>query len=246
MKSKEWLRYFEANRQSFIEPLWDAPCPLEPSTKLELARSLSHFQLGESGAGRHLFRKAGRQVEGDAAYVGALRLFVAEEAEHARLLAGLLQRFGGSVITRHWTHFLFRAVRRALGLNFEIQTLLIAELVGTAYYRLLQRRGRDPILDQVCLRILDDEAQHVAFHLDHLRARHAALLPAERALWSLQFQVLFSAALWVAWIDHRVLMKNLGANRGEFFRTARRECIQFLSKLEIAGAPGLVSVPIAG
>ena len=246
MKSKGWLRYFEMNRQDFIEPLWDAPCPLELEMKARLARSLSHFQLGETGGGRHLFRTASRQMEDNAAYIGALRLFVAEEAEHARLLEGLVRRFGGSVITRHWTHFLFRAARRALGLNFEIQTLLIAELVGTAYYRLLQRRGRDPILDQVCLRVLDDEAQHVAFHLDHLRASHAALLPAERALWSLQFQVLFSAALWVAWIDHCAVMESLGANRGEFFRDARRECIQFLGKLEVAGAAGLITMPAAG
>ena len=116
-------------------------------------------------------------------------------------------------------------------MNFEIQVLLIAELVGTAYYRVLQRRTRDPILDQVCLRILADETQHVAFHLDHLRDIHTALLPAERAVWTLQFQLLFTAALHIAWLDHRAALRATGASRREFLGTARSECIAFLDRL---------------
>ena len=96
---------------------------------------------------------------------------------------------------------------------------------------MLQRRARDPILDQVCARILADEAQHVAFHLDRRRDIHAALLPAERAAWSLQFQLLFTAALSAAWIDHRAALVAIGAQRREFFAEARAECIGFLDAL---------------
>ena len=231
MNSLAWLRYFEANRRNFIEPKWCVPSPLPAELRARLASSLSHFQLGESGGGSHLFAQASRQLEEDAAYVGALKLFVAEEGEHARLLQKLVERFGGQLIKRHWTHLLFRTARRALGLNFEIQVLLIAELVGTAYYRVLQRRVGDPILDQVCEHILADEAQHVAFHLDHLRDIHAGLLPAERAAWSLQFQLLFSAALRVAWLDHRAALRATGSRRAEFFADARGECIRFLDSL---------------
>ena len=231
MNSLSWLRYFEANRRNFIEPDWQAPCPLSPKLRARLARSLSHFQLCESGGGHHLFEKAANQVRIDAAYRRALELFVAEEAEHARLLHLLVERFGGRLIERHWTHLLFRAARRALGLNFEIQVLLIAELIGTAYYRVLERRARDPILDQVCARILADEAQHVAFHLDRLRDVHAGLLPAERSAWCLQFQLLFIAALSVAWADHREALAATGAKRREFFNEARAECIGFLDAL---------------
>lgn len=236
MNSVAWLHYFEANRRDFIEPDWQASVPLTIELRRLLAKSLSHFQLGESGGGRHLFGKAGQE---EASYRAALELFVAEEAEHARLLQGLVTRFGGRLIERHWTHLLFRAARRALGLNFEIQVLLIAELVGTAYYRLLQRRARDPILDQVCARILADEAQHVAFHLDRLRDIHAALLPAERAAWSLQFQLLFTAALLVAWVDHRAALSAIGTRRAEFYAEARKECIGFLDALAV----GLTTIP---
>ncbi|MEO7723867.1 MAG: ferritin-like domain-containing protein [Chthoniobacterales bacterium] len=234
MNSTTWLHYFEQNRGRCIEPDWTAPSPLAPELRARLARSLSHFQLGESGGGQHLFRKATAQLADHPAYRSALELFVAEEAEHARLLQSLVTRFGGRLIQRHWTHFLFRTARRALGMNFEVQVLLIAELVGTAYYRMLQRRARDPILDQVCARILADEAQHVAFHLDRLRNVHTALLPIERAAWFLQFQFLFSAALHVAWIDHRDALVAIGTRREEFFGEARGECIRFLDTL-VAG-----------
>ncbi len=246
MKSNAWLRYFEAQQKQFIEPQWDIPCPLEPATRDCLAHSLSHFQLSETGGGSALFKKAEAQVEDDADYQAVLRLFIGEDAEHARLLGELVRRFGGDLIQRHWTHFLFRAVRRALGLNFEIQTLLIAELVGTAYYRLLHRRARDPILDQVLTRILEDEAQHVAFHLDHLRETQALMLPAARAVSSLQFQALFSAARWVAWIDHGRALEHIGGSREEFFLEARRECIRFLAKLEAAEWPAAFTIQPVG
>jgi hypothetical protein len=231
MNSSSWLRYFEENSRTFIAPDWSAPCPLAMELRARLARSLSHFQRGESGGGQHLFRKAAAELPDDVSYRHALEFFVAEEAEHARLLQCLVTRFGGRLIKHHWTHLLFRGARRALGLNFEIQVLLIAELVGTAYYRLLGRRARDPILDQVCARILADEAQHVAFHLARLRDIQAGLLPAERAAWSLQFQILFSAALSVAWIDHRDALVAIGARRSEFLNAARAECIGFLDAL---------------
>ncbi len=177
MNSQYWLHYFEENRRNIIQPKWNVPCPLSSELRRSLARSLSHFQLGESGGGSHLLTSATRQVESDPAYCQALELFVAEEQEHARLLQEMVTRFGGRLTKKHWTHLLFRSIRRALGLNFEIQVLVIAELVGTAYYKMLQRRVRDPILDEVCVRILADETQHVAFHLDRLRDIQAPLLP---------------------------------------------------------------------
>ena len=111
MNSLAWLRYFEANRRNFIEPDWSAPSPIGPALRALLATSLSHFQLGESGGGQHLFAKAARQALEDPAYVAALELFVTEEGEHARLLQHLVQRLGGRMIARHWTHLLFRAAR---------------------------------------------------------------------------------------------------------------------------------------
>jgi hypothetical protein len=234
MNTHQWLEHFQQNAINRNDPQWDVPSPLCRQSRQLLARSLSHFQLGESGEGGFLLRQAREQFPDDIVYPQALALFVAEEKEHARLLANLVERFGGTLIRRHWTHSLFRLARRALGVRFEIQVLVIAELVGTAYYRLLHRRSRDPVLEEVCALVLRDEASHVAFHADWLGEFQKRLLPLERAVWAAQFQVLFTIAAQVAWLDHRAALVSFGARRAEFFREARRECIQFLEQVNAA------------
>src|SRR4051794_10586328 len=108
MNSHQWLDYYKQNRQNRPEPKWNSPCALEPGLQRVLAKSLSHFQLGETGGGTYLIDQACKQVSDDPTYVDALHYFVAEEGEHARLLECLVLRFGGATIRRHWTHELFR------------------------------------------------------------------------------------------------------------------------------------------
>jgi hypothetical protein len=232
MNSQAWLNHYQRNPNSWTDQEWHVPSPLDQKTKNALALSLSHFQLGESGDGNFLFAQAREQAPEDIAYQQALELFIAEEQAHACLLERLVQRFGGTAIKRHWTHALFRLVRRAFGLNFELQVLVIAELVGTAYYRLLHARARDSVLEQVCDRILPDEARHIDFHADWLGDLQCRLLPLEQAAWSVQFQILFAVAAQIAWFDHQRCLVATGANRSDFFREARRECIHFLRQLD--------------
>src|SRR5436190_23305939 len=131
MNSQHWLTYFQQNREQRPEPDWKLPFPEDALTKSKLARSLAHFQLGESGEGRFLQAAVRKAYPDDPAYAEALGLFIREEQEHARLLARLVERYGGKCIARHWTQGLFRLLRRSLGLHFELQVLVIAELVGT-------------------------------------------------------------------------------------------------------------------
>jgi hypothetical protein len=133
MNPQQWLTYYQNNRTNRPEPKWNMPSPLDWKAQQVLARSLSHFQLGETGKGTFLIAQARAQLPEEAAYHEALRLFVAEEGEHARLLERLVSRFGGKTVHRHWTHTLFRFIRHALGFKFEIQLLVTAELVGTAF-----------------------------------------------------------------------------------------------------------------
>lgn len=232
MNSLQWLNYYRDNKDNRPEPKWNLPSPLDRDAQNILARSLSHFQLGETGEGKFLITHARAQAPDDFAYHEALQLFVAEEGEHARLLQRLVQRFGGRTIRHHWTHTLFRLVRHALGFKFEIQLLVIAELVGTGYYRLLHARTRDPVLEETCALILKDEARHIGFHADWFGDFQSRLLPLERAIWNAQFQTLFSVAAEVAWVDHRACLLTCGASRTEYLREARRECIRFLKRLD--------------
>ncbi len=231
MNSSTWLHYFESNRLNRPEPEWRLPFPEDARTVALLARSLSHFQLGESGDGEHLIRGAKASHPDDPDYAAAVALFVAEEQSHSLLLARLVERFGGRLIRQHWTHTLFRHVRRAMGVRFEVQVLVTAELVGTAYYRILARRVRDVVTEQACRLILRDEAQHVAFHLDRFKADQVHWLPLERAVWAGLFQLLFLAAARIVWHDHRSALEVLGARAAEFFGEARMEAVSFLARL---------------
>lgn len=230
MNNLSWLRYFQNNSLDRPEQNWNAPRPDHAELRQKLARSLSHFQLGESGEGGYLLAQARARHPEEVTYYQALAAFILEEKEHARLLARLVARFDGTLLTRHWTHALFRQVRRRGGLNFEVQVLVIAEIVGASYYRLLQLRTRDSVLEQICALILRDEAKHIEFHAERLGNEQQNWLPATRALWSAQFQALFVAAAAVAWIDHGECLTALGSSRDEFTRTARRECNRFLHR----------------
>jgi hypothetical protein len=228
MNSEYWLEYFSANALDRPEPRWNAGVFLSLETARHLARSLSHFQLGESGEGKFLLAEAQRFYADDPAYCAALNLFIKEEQEHARLLSGLVQRFRGSLVQKHWTQSIFCLLRRALGIDFEIQVLVIAELVGTAYYRLLQRHIADIAMLDVCRLILQDEVQHVAFHAERFSSNQIAWLPIERAVWAAQFQAMLLVVGYVAWVDHHRALLAVGATRSEFFREVRMECVEFL------------------
>lgn len=196
--SSAWLEHFERNRLHRLEPDWQRPTPFLPHMTAPLARSLAHFQLGESGEGATLLVEARRTWADDPDYVAALGLFVAEEQEHARLLELLVGRLGGTLVTTHWTHRCFRGLRRALGVRFEIQTLLIAEIIGTAYYRLLRSTG-DPVLRQVCELMIRDEGPHLRFHAGRVVISQLRWGSLRRALWTAPFRLLFGAAVTAAW-----------------------------------------------
>jgi hypothetical protein len=79
----DWVTCFEAaaeRRRADGDPDWARGAELDT----DIVRSLQRFQLGESGDGANL--AAGASLGGDESYAKAVRLFIAEEQEHARLL----------------------------------------------------------------------------------------------------------------------------------------------------------------
>ena len=231
--SSAWLDYFQQNRLHRPEPDWGRPTPFPPPVATALARSLAPFQLGESGDGTTLLAQARRAWPDDPDYVAALSLFVAEEHEHARLLEHLVARLGGTLVTNHWTDRCFRQVRHALGAGFDIQVLLTAEIIGTAYYRLLRSTG-DTLLRDVCERMVRDEAAHLRFHADRIVTAQLGWWRVRRALWAAQFRLLFAATLTAAWVDHRSALRAVGINRQLFITEARNEARAW--RLRRAGA----------
>src|SRR5688500_13873099 len=98
-----WRRHYLENKRNRPEPRWDAPQTLDGPTRFELARSLAHFQLGESGDGATFLRWARERAPGPG-FGEAAALFIAGETEHARLVKHLVLRFGGELVASHSTH----------------------------------------------------------------------------------------------------------------------------------------------
>ena len=235
--STAWLDYFEQNRLRRPEPDWDRPTPFPPPVARALARSLAHFQLGESGEGSTLLAQARRTWPDDADYIAALRLFVAEEQEHARLLERLVTRLGGTLITDHWTDRWFRRVRHALGAGFDIQVLLTAEIIGAAYYRLVRSTG-DAVLRQVGELMVRDESAHLRFHAYRIVTAQRGWSPIRRALWTAQFRALFGVTLAATWLDHRAGLRAVGISRRLFATEARQEAGTWLVRRAGASPAG--------
>lgn len=83
----KWTRRFEDERErrrAQGDPDWGQGAALHPAVWAGIQR----FQVGEDGDGANLVGKADQA--GDADYAQAVRFFIAEEQNHARLLARLL------------------------------------------------------------------------------------------------------------------------------------------------------------
>src|SRR5688572_19226213 len=119
MDFRDYVRDFEEHRRLRSQSVehWPTGGTLDPA----IIRSLQRLQVGESGDGANLIAKSERA--GDPHYLAAVRLFIAEEQNHARLLANVLRYAGNPTIECHWTDVVFVALRRALGLRLELMTL---------------------------------------------------------------------------------------------------------------------------
>src|ERR1700712_3640820 len=143
-----WVQHFEQNEQVHAEAdaaiAFEDRCGMPDPVRHPLIESVRRFQLGESGDGAQLLRKAARA--GDPHYLRAAELFVAEEQQHAALLLRLLGYLGGQPMRTHWSDAVFVRLRRLMGLRTELMVLTVAEVVALSYYGGLANAGPDPVV----------------------------------------------------------------------------------------------------
>ncbi|MEV1083271.1 ferritin-like domain-containing protein [Streptomyces sp. NPDC050211] len=209
----KWTQRFEDERERRAaegDPDWGQGATLHPA----LSASVQRFQVGEDGDGANLVAKADQA--GDADYARAVRLVVAEEQNHARLLARLLAAGDVPTLTGHWSDTVFVRLRRLMGLRLELLVLMIAEVVALRYYRALRDGTDDPLTSEVAGRILADEERHVPFHCERLHTSLAELpRPIRRPVMALWRLLLLAVCLVVA-VDHGPALRRLGIGRLRF------------------------------
>ncbi|YCM42452.1 ferritin-like domain-containing protein [Verrucomicrobiaceae bacterium 227] len=234
MNVQKWLDHFAANTSA--ERIdWGQACSLPEEVRKPLAKSLAVFQLGETGEGCALFRLARscRDDPGLVRYEEALRAFILEENRHAEILKEMVLRVEGTLLTKQWSDRVFRFVRKLVNLEFELQTLLTAELIAEAYYKLLRRTVDDEPIKQACARIVKDEVGHTGFHAAFFGYRNLSWSPPIRFAWKTCLHALTEVAWRVVWLDHRSCFKALHIEREQFashVRKARRTWFRRVGK----------------
>ena len=215
----DWLRDFEekARDRPAREPDWERGARLAPC----LVRSLQTFQVGEDGDGAFLIGKAERA--GDPVYTAAVRLFVAEEQDHARMLERLLTAAGAGTVRAHWSDALFLVARRAMGLRVELMVLMLAEVIALGFYGALHDGAEDPLATEVAGLLLSDERRHVPFHCRRIHQGLAGLPGPVREGVVLGWRAAALAGAMLIGLDHRRTLRLVGWGWRRFVRTVLAE-----------------------
>jgi len=233
MNYTKWLQYFERNRLDRKEPDWNAPVTVPSAVLPPFLKSLEQFRLGDGGGPASLIARDADRFRCRTAEIRAIvDAWFREEAEHARLLGCAVDRFGGRHIKSHWSFTAFCLCRRVLGVRFELQVLLLTELVSTAYYRVIRAHSPDAPVAEMCRLILRDEAGHVAFHRERLADLGRSSVGLSGAFWQTQFWVCGHAAAAMLWVNHGPGLTAIGGSRGEYFAEVRRQLRRFILSLD--------------
>ena len=238
MNYTKWIEHFTHNRTHRPEPDWAVPVDISPAVLAPMLRSIEQFRLGDGGGPASLIAFDAERFRGRTEEMRTIvDLWFAEEAEHARLLGCAVKRFGGRIITSHWSFTAFCLCRRVFGVRFELQVLTLTELVSTAYYRMLRQYSPDGPLAAMCELILRDEAGHVAFQHDRLCSAGCPPPGLRGLLWRIQFWFCGYAAATVLWVSHAACLKAIGGSRAEYYAEVTHQLTRFVRSLRRARKP---------
>jgi rubrerythrin len=213
---RAWLNYFQRNRRNRLPVPWEQGIHIDARLRGPLVHSLQKFQLGESGEGRRLRRHA--EATGDAVYAAAIDLFIKEEQEHARLMSEILRLLDAPLLNSDWTDNCFIALRHLFGLHQELMVLLLPEMIAKRYFRALHEGTRDPVLRAVTAQIAQDEAGHLAFHIEYLRHAFESMSFTRRILAQVIWRAAFRATCLAVMTDHWAILRAVGVAPRAFWR----------------------------
>ena len=215
-----WLNHFEyhaAHPRRIPHGLADA---LGAAERQLIASSIATFQLGEQSEGGTLLHAAVRfaQAQQMPQLPRIIELFIREEQRHAALLRSFMEDHRIPLKHSHWSDWVFRRLRRLAGLELYMYVLITAELIGNAYYRVLESATGCQRLKVLCRTLVADELVHVAFESQLLLALRAARAARARTLIRLTHRAFFVGTASVVYLTHRSLLQHAGYQARAFLR----------------------------
>lgn len=218
MGTMQWRAHFRdsVNRRRQID--WNHDIHLEPEHREAFVNALQHLQRALSSPGLHLRTKVRFNCPDE--YADCIDCYVKEKGVHADMLAQLLWKLGEEPSKRFWGDFLFRRFRRRFGWTGEIMVLLTAEIAAVPLFRIIANHTEDPTITEVIESILEDQAFHLGFHIDHLRPELSTMSSMSNVAMQHAWGVLFSSTLGFLMTDLRALFAALKYSRLSYWTDA--------------------------
>lgn len=223
--SVAWAQFFIRNQKNLPVLPWDEVYNLSHLEKNAIGKSIATFQLGESSDG-HSFISAGLKYidhSGDARYLDALKLFIAEENRHAATLGRFMEKHDLPFKKKQWTDSVFRFVRKLGELDTCITVLVTAELIAKPYYRALRDATRSCLLKEICTQILKDEEQHILFQTSTIGKLRASFSPTRLILTEIIQKLLMAGTSLVVWLEHAKVFIAAGWTFSSFLKASFQE-----------------------
>ena len=207
MGTMQWLNHFEASAKRPRAIHWDLGIQLSPELAEPVLASIQTFQRGLTSPGVNLRTKVRRDCPPE--YAACVDLYVAEKAIHADLLARILWAADSEPAKRAWPDFLFRHLRRRFDYTRELMVLLTVEMASMPFFRILANQVGCPLITDVLEVILEDQAYHVGFHIDHLREVMNDKGGLEKLAIQQAWGAMFASTLSVVMTDNREVFRAL-------------------------------------
>ncbi len=230
--SVDWVHYFIHNQKHLMPHPWEDPYELTPHEIKTIGKSIATFQLGESSEGNHFISAGRRYVEtsGDARYLDALKLFIAEENRHGMTLGRFMHKYNIPLKRKEWTDSVFRLARKLGELDLCISVLVAAELIAKIYYAALRDATGSPLLKRICEQILRDEEQHIFFQSSTLGKQRIGFSASRIMATEYLHRILMLGTIVVVWLEHRKVFK---AGRWSLIAFAKQSFVELEDSLRI-------------
>ncbi len=218
MRTMQWLQHFRASVDRPREVRWDVGVQLDAELRDPVIRSLQTFQRGLTSSAVNLRTKVRQQCEPE--YAECVDLYVREKSVHSDLLMRVLWTAESGPRKRLWVDFMFRHLRRRFDWAREVMVILTAEMASMPFFRVLANNAGDPLVKEVLEIVLEDQAYHLGFHIDHLRDEMHGRSNLERLALQQAWGGLFASTLSVVMADNRTVFQVLEYDKLAFWTDA--------------------------
>ena len=215
----EWENYLLKNKYNLQKITWNYEDLLSKEERDCISRSIAKFQLGEYSEGQKLIEfceKYSRKYE-DKILKKITSLFIKEEQAHSHILKRFMELNNIPILKNDWTDNIFRFLRSLSGYELSITVLITAEIIALTYYRALSKATKNKLLEDICLKIIEEERKHVLYESMLLKSMRKQKMRISQFFIFVAHKFLFCCSLLLVLIDHRNVIIRGGFNAYSFW-----------------------------